>query len=294
VTNLSFEDRCNRIRQIIVQTAYECGQSAHIGGSLSMVELLNTLFSDVLVHRPAEPQWAARDIFILSKGHAVLGYLAMLHHFGYFDAQKLKTFQTNGSDLIAHPVKNIALGIESSNGSLGQGLSFGLGMAIGMTKRRQDRRVYVLMGDGECNEGSVWESAASAAEMGVGNLTAIIDENGFRNDGPNSTYRNRISLANVWRAFGWNVVEVDGHDYQQNLAAFQEAKETHDRPTAIVAKTIKGKGIAFMENNNDWHHNRITANTYEDCMRALGLSGTQPSTAVAGPNSMPFTEGANG
>jgi transketolase len=277
VTNLSFEDCCNRIRQIIVQTAYECGQSAHIGGSLSMVELLNTLFGDVLIHRPGEPQWAERDIFILSKGHAVLGYLAVLHHFGYFDAQKLRTFQTNGSDLIAHPVKNIALGIESSNGSLGQGLSFGLGIAIGMTKRRQDRRVYVLLGDGECNEGSVWESAASAAEMGVGNLTAIIDENGFRNDGPNSTYRNRISLANVWRAFGWNVVEVDGHNYRQNLAAFQEAKDTHDRPTAIVAKTIKGKGIAFMENNNDWHHNRITANTYEDCMRALGLAGAQPS-----------------
>jgi transketolase len=294
VTNLSFEDCCNRIRQIIVQTAYECGQSAHIGGSLSMVELLNTLFGDVLVHRPREPQWAARDIFILSKGHAVLGYLAVLHHFGYFDAQKLKTFQTNGSDLIAHPVKNIALGIESSNGSLGQGLSFGLGMAIGMTKRRQDRRVYVLLGDGECNEGSVWESAASAAEMGVGNLTAIIDENGFRNDGPNSTYRNRISLANVWRAFGWNVIEVDGHDYQQNLAAFQKAKQTQDRPTAIVAKTIKGKGIAFMENNNDWHHNRITANTYEDCMRALGLAGAQPSTVVAQPNNMPLTEGANG
>ena len=273
--NMSFESSSVRIRQLIVETAYGCGQSAHIGGALSMVELLNTLFGEVLVHRPDMPDWDGRDMFILSKGHAVLGYLAVLHHYGYFDAAKLKTFQTNGSDLIAHPVKKIALGIESSNGSLGQGLSFGLGLALGMKKRQQDRRVYVMLGDGECNEGSVWETAASAAELGANNLTAIIDENGFRNDGANATYQNRISLAKIWDAFGWNVIAVDGHDHEQILNAFSKAKETTDAPTAIVAKTVKGKGISFMENNNDWHHNRITANSFADCMTSLGLSGVE-------------------
>ncbi len=268
--NLNFTDACSQTRRIIVDTAFNCGQSAHIGGSLSMVELLTTLFDEVLVHRPAEPEWDGRDIFILSKGHCVLGYFAVLHRHGYLSAEKLATFQTNGSDLIAHPVKKPSLGVESSNGSLGQGLSFGMGMALGMRKRGQDRRVYVMLGDGECNEGSVWESAATAAELGLGNLTAIIDENGLRNDGPNSTYAGRVVLANVWRAFGWNVVEVDGHDHAAIVAAFEAARARTDVPTAIVARTVKGKGIPFMEANNDWHHNRITANIYNECLKALG------------------------
>lgn len=272
--NMSFEAASKRIRQIIVETAHGCGQSAHIGGALSMVELLNTLYGEVLRHKPDQPEWDERDIFILSKGHAVLGYLAVLHHFGYFSEEKLKTFQTNGSDLIAHPVKKLALGIESSNGSLGQGLSYGVGMAIGMRKRAQDRRVYVMLGDGECNEGSVWESAASAAELGVSNLTAIIDENGFRNDGANNTYLQRASLAKIWAAFGWNVVEIDGHDHAAIRSAFNAAISTKDVPTAIIAKTVKGKGIDFMEGNNDWHHNRITGNTYEECVAALA---TEPA-----------------
>ncbi|CAP56954.1 putative transketolase [Gluconacetobacter diazotrophicus PA1 5] len=234
-----------------------------------MVEILNTLFSEILVHRPHEPEWNDRDVFILSKGHAVLGYFAVLHRQGYFSAEKLATFQTNGSDLIAHPVKKEVLGIESSNGSLGQGLAYGMGMALGMRKRGQDRRVYVMLGDGECNEGSVWESAATAAELGLGNLTAIIDENGFRNDGPNTTYAGRVVLANVWRAFGWNVIEIDGHDHQVILNAFQNARHTTDTPTAIVARTVKGRGVDFMENNNDWHHNRITANVFERCLKVL-------------------------
>lgn len=267
--DLRFAETCLEIRRTIIETAFKCGQSTHIGGSLSMVELLATLFGEVLVHRPHQPEWDGRDIFILSKGHAVLGYLAVLHRHGYFSAETLATFQTNGSDLIAHPVKKPSLGIESSNGSLGQGLAYGMGIALGMRKRRQDRRVYVMLGDGECNEGSVWESAATAAELGLGNLTAIVDENGFRNDGANFTFAGRIVLANVWRAFGWNVVEVDGHDHQAILAAFRHAREQADAPTAIVARTVKGRGVPFMENNNDWHHNRITAALLEECLKAL-------------------------
>jgi len=236
-----------------------------------MVELLNLLFGEVLKHRPKEPEWADRDLFILSKGHSVLCYLAVLHLYGYFDAEKLATFQTNGSDFIAHPVKKPQLGIESSNGSLGQGLSYGLGLALGMEMKNEDRRVYVMLGDGECNEGSVWEAAALAAELSSHRLCAIIDENHFRNDGSTSTYANKIKLSGIWRSFGWNVIEIDGHDRQQIRKAFASASAYREGPTAIVANTVKGRGIDFMEGNNDWHHNRITANVYKDCLRALGL-----------------------
>lgn len=264
-----FHKDCQTLRRLIIKTASECGQAAHIGGSLSMVELLNVLFGSHLKHDPKNPEWDKRDIFILSKGHAVLGYLAILQFYGYFDAEKLRSFQTNGSDLIAHPVKKIALGIESSNGSLGQGLSFGLGMSLGFKKRNQDRKVFVLLGDGECNEGSVWESAASASELEADNLIAMLDENGFRNDGANTTFSKNIVLAEAWASFGWNVISVDGHDQTEISAAFEAAKTNRGTPTIIVAKTVKGKGVSFMEGNNDWHHNRITPTVLEDCMAAL-------------------------
>ena len=263
------------LRKIIVETAAGCGEPAHLGGALSMVELLNVLFGSVLRHRPENPQWEERDIFILSKGHAVLGYLAVLHAYGYFDRQKLATFQTNGSDLIAHPVKKLSLGIESSNGSLGQGLSYGLGIAVGMQKRGQpDRRVFVMLGDGECNEGSVWEAAALAAEMGTYNLLAVVDENKHRNDGVNTLYNshNAAVLADVWRSFGWHVIEVDGHSVSDIYAAYQAALSNLKKPSVIVAKTIKGKGIDFMEDNNDWHHNRLTPKLLDDCLHKLDSS----------------------
>jgi transketolase len=263
-----------QVRRLIVETASNCGESAHLGGSLSMVELLNVLFGSVLRHRPENPLWEDRDIFILSKGHAVLGYLAVLHAYGYFDEQKLATFQSNGSDLIAHPVKKLELGIECSNGSLGQGLSYGLGVAIGMRKRGQNhRRVFVMMGDGECNEGSVWEAAALAAELSVGNLVAMVDENRHRNDGVNTLYAspNGAVLADVWRAFGWQVLEVDGHDNAAIEEAYQAALADATRPSVIVAKTVKGKGIDFMEDNNDWHHNRISPKILNECLALLDI-----------------------
>ena len=264
-----FRKECKTLRRLILETASHCGESAHIGGSLSMVELLYVLFGTYLKHDPKNPKWDGRDIFILSKGHAVLGYLATLHFYGYFDAGKLQTFQTNGSDLIAHPVKNIQLGIESSNGSLGQGLSYGLGISVGFKKRGLDRLVYVLLGDGECNEGSVWEAAASASELVADNLIAILDENRFRNDGANATYSENISLADAWKSFGWNVISVDGHDFSEISLAFEAAQTFTGKPSIIVARTVKGKGIPFMENNNDWHHNRITPSVLAECIAVL-------------------------
>ncbi len=263
-----------QIRKTIIEIAALCGESAHIGGALSMVELLNVLYERILRHNPSQPDWPERDIFILSKGHAVLGHLAVLHLYGYFPREKLETFQTNGSDLIAHPIKNIGLGIESSNGSLGQGLSYGLGMALGMKKRgHSKRRVFVMLGDGECNEGSVWETAGLAVELGADNLIAIVDENKFRNDGANSifTQADGTKLSKIWRSFGWNVHEVNGHNTSEIEAAYQDLLSGETKPGVIIADTVKGKGLDFMEGNNDWHHNRITPKVLTDCISKLEL-----------------------
>ena len=259
---IDYQLRSKSIREKIVTKAYECGESSHLGGALSMVDVLCVLYESVLQYDVNNFQSEDRDIFILSKGHCVLGWYAALNEFGLMTDSVFDTFQTNGSHLIAHPVKNLSLGIESSNGSLGQGLSFGLGMALGIKKKAQDRRVYVLMGDGECNEGSVWESAATASEIGLSNLTAIVDVNNLRNDGPNLTYQKNKSIPAIWSAFGWNVIEVDGHSHVQLQDAFDAAKNENEMPTVILANTTKGCGVSFMEANNEWHHNRITSSVY--------------------------------
>jgi len=236
-----------------------------------MVDILSVLYGNVLKYNPNNLISTDRDIFILSKGHCVLGHYATMNVFGLMSDEIFDTFQKDGSHLIAHPVKNLELGIESSNGSLGQGLSFGLGVALGMRlDGRLDRSVFVLMGDGECNEGSVWESAASAAEFKVGNLIAIVDVNGFRNDGVNSTYTKLVNYRNIWKSFGWHVIEVDGHDHTALNNAFENAKLNAEIPSVILANTLKGKGVSFMENNNDWHHNRITAKTYDLIIKEWG------------------------
>lgn len=259
-----FLDDSKLIRKKIIDTAHYCGESSHIGGSLSMVDVLSVLYGSVIRLNPENIADPNRDIFILSKGHCVLGYYSVLNHFGFLSDDVFKSFQKNGSHLIAHPVKNLELGIESSNGSLGQGLSFGIGIALGMRlDEMHSRRVYVLMGDGECNEGSVWEAAASASEFKVNNLIAIIDINSLRNDGKNTTYISQIDYKNIWTAFGWNVIDIDGHDYSMIVDAFESSKLSIDKPTVILARTIKGKGVTFMEGNNDWHHNRITSKIYD-------------------------------
>lgn len=259
----SYIEFSDRIRRKIVSTAFECGESVHLGGALSMVDILSVLFSGVIKYDSENLTSSDRDIFILSKGHCVIGYYSAMNVFGLMSDAVIETFQKDGSHLIAHPVKNIDLGIESSNGSLGQGLSFSLGLALGMRlDGRADRSVFVLMGDGECNEGSVWESAASAAELKVGNLIAIVDVNGFRNDGVNHTYKSAVDFKNAWNSFGWNVLEVDGHDHMMLHSAFSQARLSVDAPTVILANTVKGNGVSFMEGNNDWHHNRITEKTY--------------------------------
>ena len=177
------------------------------------------------------------------------------------------TFQTNGSEFIAHPIENSKYGIESSNGSLGQGLSFGIGISLAYKKQSRKEFVYVLVGDGECYEGSIWEAAISATELELGNLTVIVDCNGHQNDGVIGKKMNYKNLKDKWEGFGWNTILCDGHNMAELLNVLKIKKK--NIPTAIIAKTIKGKGVNFMENNNDWHHGRLSKNLFEEAIKLL-------------------------
>jgi transketolase len=259
------------MRHKILEISHTCNLSAHLGGGLSMVEIMAVLYGRVLRYEPTNPRWEDRDRFILSKGHGVLGYFSALLASGVIDEEIYKTFQTNESDLIAHPVMNLDLGIESSNGSLGQGLSMGIGIALAAKKKQRDFNVYVYMGDGECNEGSVWEAVMSAAQLGLDNLTAIVDYNKLQSDGDARQIIDFADLAGKFKCFGWDVQEINGHEIAQILDAFETPREP-GRPRILVAHTIKGKGVSFMENNNEWHHNRLTKANYELALSELGLS----------------------
>ena len=259
------------MRHKILEISHVCNQSAHLGGGLSMVEIMAVLYGRILRYKPNNPRWENRDRFILSKGHGVLGYFSAMLVSGVIDEETYKTFKTNESDLIAHPVMNLDLGIESSNGSLGHGLSMGIGIALAAKKKQRDFNVYVYMGDGECNEGSVWEAVMSAAQLGLDNLTAIVDYNKLQSDGDARQIIDFADLAGKFKSFGWNAQEINGHDVEQIVAAFEEPIE-QGHPRILVAHTIKGKGISFMENNNEWHHNRLTKANYELALAELGLS----------------------
>lgn len=256
------------MRKRILKISLDCGHSTHLGGGLSLVETLAVLYGAIMNVNPENPEMESRDRFILSKGHGVLAYFAALAECGFITEEKFGTFMQNGSDLIAHPVYNPSLGIESSNGSLGQGLSFGIGLAWGALKKAEKYRVYVVMGDGECNEGSVWEAAQSAAHLRLGNLTAVVDSNELQSDGKVSEVLNTRALTEKWKSFGWNVIDVDGHNCNQLIQALELSKNS-DIPTVIIANTVKGKGISFMENNNAWHHARMTKNYFDEAMQEL-------------------------
>jgi transketolase len=258
------------MRTKILDISHQCNLSAHLGGGLSMVDIMATLYSGVLRFKVEDPRWEDRDRFILSKGHGVLGYYTALLAAGFLSEEKFATFQTNESDLIAHPVMNLDLGIESSNGSLGHGLAMTIGISLAAKKKGKDFKSYVLLGDGECNEGSVWEAVMSAAQLQLDNLTAIVDYNKQQSDGDSRQIIDFGDLAGKFAAFGWNVCVIDGHDIEAVVAAFEQ---NFDRvaPKVIVANTVKGKGISFMENNNEWHHNRLTQANYYLALAELGV-----------------------
>jgi|TARA_Y100000294_G_scaffold120183_1_gene111657 transketolase len=259
-----------QIRKNILYMSLVAGaSSSHFGGSLSTVEILATLYNNILKFDSSNPLWEDRDRFILSKGHACLGYYSALYEKGYFKKEDLNLFEQNGSFLLGHPVINKKKGIEFSNGSLGMGLSLGIGVALAAKKKNKDYKVFVLIGDGECNEGSVWEASMSAAHFKLNNLTTILDNNNLQQTGTNEEIMSTRKLGDKWKSFNWNVKEIDGHDVKQILAAFNHVSE---KPKLILANTIKGRGFSFSENNNDWHHNIMTKKQYDDALKELDLN----------------------
>ena len=239
------------LRKTILQTIHKA-QSGHPGGSLSELEILVTLYYRILRHDPSNPSWNKRDRFILSKGHASPGLYAVLAEQKYFDKKELNSFRQINSILQGHT--NIATpGIEMSAGSLGQGLSFAVGMAIAGRIDNLDYRVYVLLGDGECDEGQIWEGAMSASHYSLDNLTAIVDRNRIQNDRFTDEVMKLEPLAGKWEAFGWHSLDVDGHSIEDLTKAFHQAKNIKHKPTVIIANTVKGKGVSFMENNPAFH-----------------------------------------
>jgi|TARA_B100000767_G_scaffold270477_1_gene294225 transketolase len=240
--------------------------SAHIGGALSLVEIFGVLFSSFF---KTSSDSFKRDRIILSKGHACLALYSILYENKLISKKQLDTFEKSESDLLGHPIKNKKIGIDFSTGSLGMGLSLGIGVAISLKKKKIQNKVYVIIGDGECNEGSIWESAMLAPNLNLENLVVILDANGYQQTGSTSEILKNDNIDEKFRSFGWNVINVEGHSIQELDKAFKN-KNIDNKPKFIYAKTIKGKGIKNFENNNAWHHSIITSEIYDKCIEELG------------------------
>lgn len=249
------KEKATSIRISILNTIYHAG-AGHIGGPLSVTDILTALYFDVMNVKPDQPNWEDRDRLVLSKGHSAVALYATMAHRGFFPVEELNTFDALDSRLQGHPDMALLPGVDMSSGSLGQGISAAVGMALGAKRRRKSFRIFCILGDGETQEGQVWEAADVAAKYKLDNLTAIIDDNKLQQYGwPSSDGRGREiptkDHESRWKAFGWQVIEVDGHDFEQLLAAFR--LKTAGKPKLIVASTVKGKGVSFMENQYVWH-----------------------------------------
>lgn len=265
-------------RRDILITIAEAG-SGHPGGSLSETDILVTLYNRVLRHDPANPNWSARDRFVLSKGHACPGLYTVLAHQGYYPKSDLGHFRKLGGHLQGH-AKLGTPGVEMSSGSLGQGLSFGIGVALAARLDGSDHRTYVLLGDGECDEGQVWEAAMAASHYKLDTLTAIVDRNGVQNDRFTDEVMELEPLAAKWRAFGWRVLQVNGHSFPALVRAFEQAQSNVDRPTVVIARTTKGKGVSFMENNPGFHGRAPSKEQLAQALVELGVDAKEASTAM--------------
>ena len=255
---LALKEKARQIRLDILEMTTLAG-SGHPSSSFSTVEILTALFfGGILRYEPGDPWWVDRDRFIMSKGHAAPALYAVLAHAGYFDRQELWRLRQIDSPVQGHPIQGMMPGVEATTGSLGQGLSVGLGHILGGRLNRLDYRVYVLLGDGECEAGQIWEAAMAAAHFKAGRLTAILDYNKFQETGPISREMALEPLAEKWRSFGWYVSEVDGHDLGALIESLQELKSIQDRPAILIAHTVKGKGVSFVEADFTFHGRALT------------------------------------
>ena len=259
--------RANQIRKLIIQML-ALAKSGHPGGSLSSAEIISCLFFDILNHKPEDPDWPDRDRFHLSKGHACPVLYAALSLCGYFDKKELWELRKLGATLQGHSDKRVR-GIDIGSGSLGQGLSVALGMCLAGRIDNKNYRVYCLMGDGETQEGNIWEAAMATAHYKIDNLCAIIDYNRFQIDGRVEEIMNLEPVLNKWESFGWHAIQCDGHNIQELLESFEEAKTVKNKPTVIIAHTVKGKGVSFMEHVVDFHGRAPTEKEKEIALKEL-------------------------
>jgi len=265
----NLKDKAKVLRRHVVTMLGKAG-SGHPGGSLSAADIVTALFFRIMKHRSEEPKWPERDRFVLSKGHACPVMYAALGEAGYFGKQHFETLRKFGSILQGHPSNKYTPGVEISSGSLGQGLSVALGMALAGKIDKKNYRVYALLGDGEIEEGQVWEAAMAAAHYKADNLCAILDYNGLQIDGPTDEIMCSVPLTDKWKAFGWNVICIDGHDFEQIIDACDKAAKTKGKPTVIIARTVKGKGVSYMENEVDWHGKVPSEELVEQALKDLG------------------------
>ena len=259
----------NVIRKDIVSMIYRA-KSGHPGGSLSAVEILTALYFDEMNIDPTNPKMEDRDRFVLSKGHAAPALYATLSERGYFSREELNNLRKTGSMLQGHPDMKKIPGVEMSTGSLGQGFSVACGMAMAAKLDNAPWNVYALLGDGEVQEGIIWEAAMSAAHYKLDNMIAFLDYNGLQIDGDVESVMNINPIEDKFKTFGWNVITIDGHDFDQIFAALDMAKDTVGKPTMIIAKTIKGKGVSFMENEASWHGSAPNESQLEQALSELG------------------------
>jgi len=262
------KETARKLRRHVISMIATAG-SGHPGGSLSAADIVTALFFKVMHHNPEKPQWPDRDRFILSKGHAAPILYAALAESGYFPVEELSTLRKLGSRLQGHTDINLTPGVEMSAGSLGMGLSFGIGVALAARLDHRDYKTYVLLSDGECDEGQTWEAALSAPQFKLDNLVAIIDCNRIQLSGWTRDIMNLEPLNQKWQAFGWHTIDIDGHDFNQILSAFQEARKVKAKPTVIIARTIKGKGVSFMENKVKFHGKAPTPEEAEIALKEL-------------------------
>ncbi len=265
---IDLKEKTREIRRTVLKMLAEAG-SGHTGGSLSVVEIIVSLYYYKMKYDPQNPKWDMRDRFVLSKGHACPVLYAVLADRGYFPGEELMTLRKFGTRLQGHPQFGLP-GIEASTGSLGQGLSISIGMALAARMDKRNIRVYCVMGDGELNEGQVWEAAASAYHYKLDNLCGIVDCNKLQIDGCCKEVMDMSPLKDKWAAFGWNTLECDGHNFEELISALDEAEKEKTRPTVILAHTIKGKGVSFIENKVEWHGIAPKKEELERALKELG------------------------
>jgi transketolase len=262
-------EACRDMRRKCIQLTYNLGSTgAHIGGTLSMIEIMAVLYLGGMHYDPRNLNLETRDRLILSKGHGAMAMYAAMFEAGILSEQQLNCFKLDESILSAHPAMNSEIGVEFSSGSLGQGLSLGVGVGIALKRKGfHQSKVFVVLGDGECNEGSVWEAIMSAKQFGLDNLVAIVDYNKLQYDGPCEKIISNEPFEKKWESFGWSVSKVDGH----NIEALYEALNRQEGvPHVIIAETIKGKGVSFMENNKKWHNASLSKQEFELAMQEVG------------------------